>query len=120
MLTLLKRVELGRPLGSTLHLQLDNTTGENKNATVLGFMALLVHWGVFAEAILFFMPKGHTFNLLDQTFGPLINAMKARVMATMSDLLEMMHQVRATAAAIIGAPGGLDRPISPFQLHARC
>lgn len=93
LLTLLKRVELGRPLGSILHLQLDNTTGENKNATVFGFMALLVHWGVFNEAVVFFMPKGHTFNLLDQTFGPLINAMKGEVMATMTDMLNMMHRV---------------------------
>jgi hypothetical protein len=57
------------PTWSTLHLQLDKTTGENKNATVFGFMALLVHWGVFAEAVVFFMPKStpSTFNLLDQT-----------------------------------------------------
>eukprot|EP00962_Isochrysis_galbana_P018841 scaffold5460_cov97-Isochrysis_galbana.AAC.3 len=44
------------------------------------------------------MPKGHTFNLLDQIFGPLINAMKTEVMATMTDMLDMMHKPPATTA----------------------
>lgn len=79
MLTLAHHVAVGRPLGRRLHLQLDNTTAENKNSTVLGFVALLVQWGVFAEASIFFMPKGHTFNLLDQTFSPLILLLKQQV-----------------------------------------
>lgn len=30
------------PLPRTLHLQLDNTTGQNKNSTVIGFLGYLV------------------------------------------------------------------------------
>jgi hypothetical protein len=43
MLSLMKHVELGRPLGKCLRLQLDNTTSENKCRTVIGTCAWLVH-----------------------------------------------------------------------------
>lgn len=91
MLALMKRVEMGRPLGLTLHLQLDNTTGENKNNTVIALCALLVHWGVFVEARMFFMPKGHTYSLLDQSFGPLITGLKQIVVLTQSELFSYVE-----------------------------
>lgn len=86
-LTLMKHVELGRPLGRRLHLQLDNTTAENKNQTMIGAVALLVAWGVFNEAVIFFMPVGHTFNELDAAFSPLITSLFRVVVATMSRLI---------------------------------
>ena len=58
-----------------LHLQLDNTTAENKNNTVVGLMALLVAWNIFQEVTIFFLHVGHTCNDLDQTFSPLIQEM---------------------------------------------
>lgn len=87
MLTLTLHVKLGRPLGRELHLQLDNTTSENKNKTVLGFVALLVAWEVFDTATVFFLPVGHTYNELDAAFSPLITSMLATVVPTISALL---------------------------------
>ena len=84
LLSLMRHVELGRPLGARLHLQLDNTTAENKNKTLLGTVGLLVAWGVFEEVVVFFLPVGHTFNELDAAFGPLITELLRRVIVTMS------------------------------------
>eukprot|EP00965_Chrysotila_dentata_P156514 5171694-Pleurochrysis_carterae.AAC.1 len=55
-----------RPFGSRLHLQLDNTCGENKNVAMVAFLAWLVHQDIFVEAIFFCLMKGHTFTFLDQ------------------------------------------------------
>jgi hypothetical protein len=43
-----------------LILQADNTTSQNKNCFVIGFLALLVHLGLFEDAELYFLPVGHT------------------------------------------------------------
>ena len=86
MLSLFCHLELGRPLGHVLHLQLDNTTAENKCLCVIAVLALLVHRRQFITARMFFMHVGHTYNDLDQTFAPLIQQMLAQVVATVSGL----------------------------------
>eukprot|EP00962_Isochrysis_galbana_P018905 scaffold5482_cov105-Isochrysis_galbana.AAC.1 len=53
---------------------------------MIGAVGLLVQRGIFAQATIFFMPKGHTFNLLDQTFCPLINKLKRTQITTPSEL----------------------------------
>ena len=53
----------------TLFLQLDNTTKQCKSKFVLGFLALLVLWGVFDEATLSFLLVGHTHEDIDQMFS---------------------------------------------------
>eukprot|EP00965_Chrysotila_dentata_P065302 2163938-Pleurochrysis_carterae.AAC.1 len=42
-----------RPLGARLHVQLNNTSGENKNQTMIAFLALLVQNDIFYEAAFF-------------------------------------------------------------------
>lgn len=90
IMSLLAHIEHGRPLGRKLHLQLDNTSAENKNLTIIGLVALLVAWGVFSEASIFFMTVGHTYNELDAAFAPLIDAVQSNVLPTMSALLELV------------------------------
>lgn len=92
MLALDTHATLGRPLGRQLHVQLDNTTAENKNRTLIGLVALLVAWHVFDSATVFFMPVGHTYNDLDATFGPLITALLATVVPTISALLKFIQR----------------------------
>lgn len=96
LLTLAHHVEAGRPLGARLHLQLDNTTAENKNNVIIGVAGLLVAWGWFHEVVIFYMPVGHTYNELDAAFGPLINTLLYTVIATIRELLEFI----ATTLAI--------------------
>eukprot|EP00965_Chrysotila_dentata_P034692 1155085-Pleurochrysis_carterae.AAC.1 len=56
----------GRPFGTRLHIQLDNTCAENKNDTMIAFLAWLVKEDIFIKAAFFCMIKGHTFTSLDQ------------------------------------------------------
>lgn len=78
-------------LGSRLHVQLDNTCGENKNKTVIAFLAWLVYADIFEEAGFFCLMKGHTFTLLDQSFGTLIKGLKAYAVYTISRLLYLIR-----------------------------
>ena len=52
-----------------LYLQLDNTTKQCKSQFLLGYLALLVVWAVFAEVVLSFLPVGHTHEDIDQMFS---------------------------------------------------
>ena len=56
-------------LPKSLYLQLDNTTSQNKNNFVMGFLALLVGWKIFDEVIINFLPVGHTHEDVDQMFS---------------------------------------------------
>ena len=53
-------------LPANLYLQLDNTTRENRNNVLFGFMASLKERDVFDKIILGFLPIGHTHNEPDQ------------------------------------------------------
>ena len=64
-LALVDMVRSGRPLPLQLHLQLDNTTSENKCLTALRFAAWLVARGYVREVRIFFLYKGHTHTILD-------------------------------------------------------
>lgn len=96
ILTLAVHVQLKRPLGRRLHLQLDNTTSENKNNTLLGCVALLVAWGVFEDATVFFLPVGHTYNELDAAFSPLIKYVLSVVVPTVTALIAAIECALAT------------------------
>lgn len=52
-----------------LVLQVDNTTSENKNSVVLGYLASLVGRRIVGRAEVHFMIVGHTHLGLDQTFS---------------------------------------------------
>ena len=92
MLSLFCHHRLGRPLGRSLHLQLDNTTAENKNTTVFGLVAWLVARGIFDEGVIFYMHVGHTYNDLDQTFAPLIAEMLRIAIESVAALLAYLER----------------------------
>lgn len=75
-------------LGRALVLLLDNTTADNKNKTVLAYAAWLVETGSFDKVTLFFLPKGHTYNKLDQVFSALINSLLKSTICTPEQLWE--------------------------------
>ena len=56
-------------LPDELHLQLDNTSGENKNETMIAIGAWLVASGYFKRVRVFFLMVGHTHIIIDQIFG---------------------------------------------------
>ena len=90
MKSLANMVEAGRPLGSSLRVHVDKTTAENKNGTVIGMCAWLVQAGKFEDVTIFFMPVGHTFNALDQSFRPLIQRICDSTIATVDDVVEVI------------------------------
>ena len=52
-----------------LHLQLDNTTKQNKGRALVSYLAYLVFRGTFEQVYLNFLPVGHTHEDIDQFFS---------------------------------------------------
>jgi hypothetical protein len=53
--------------------------------------------GIFVQPTIFFMPNGHTFNLLDQTFCPLINNLKRTQITTPSELSKFIFSAMVSS-----------------------
>jgi hypothetical protein len=43
-----------------LMIQLDNTTKQNKNQFIVGYLSCLIEWGVVDKILVSFLPVGHT------------------------------------------------------------
>ena len=52
-----------------LHICFDNAVGENLNQNVFGYLAQLVHCGIFLEVTVGTLLVGHTHNINDQLFS---------------------------------------------------
>ena len=61
-------------------MQLDNTSKDNKNHTVFGFLAWLVAEGHFAKATVSFLPDGHTYEEIDALFGVVVRYLRRFLM----------------------------------------
>ena len=80
-------LEMEGRLPKTLTLQLDNTTGQNKNNYLLAFLALLVGWKVFENVYVNFLPVGHTHEDIDQMFSRFAIYNRVHDATTPTDLL---------------------------------
>lgn len=69
--TVLHRIisEWEGPLPPVLYVQLDNTTRENKNGVLVGYLNLLVEMGIFEKVKIGFLLVGHTHDQIDQMFS---------------------------------------------------
>jgi hypothetical protein len=76
----------------TLHLQLDNTSKENKNSTVLTYLAILVAQGVFDSVTVNFLPVGHTHEDIDQLFSRIAQLLKKSIVKTVSALMSLLRR----------------------------
>lgn len=56
---------------STLYIQMDNCTGENKNRYILGYSAYLVVKRIFQKVVINYLPVGHTHEDIDSVFSQL-------------------------------------------------
>jgi hypothetical protein len=66
------RLDIKQKEGSippVLHLQLDNTTKQNKGRFLMAYLGYLVQQGVIKEAYCNFLPVGHTHEDIDQFFS---------------------------------------------------
>ncbi len=85
-------------LPAELHLQLDNTSGENKNNTMVAMASWLVHAGYFKRVRVFFLLVGHTHIIIDQVFGVITKSIKSQ------QLLEVRDLVQAIGTALLPNP----------------
>ena len=84
-------------LGEVLYLEFDNTVGENKCKTVIGFAGLLIELGLITRVHIFCKPKGHTFTLLDQSFSKLIRLLSQLAIWSINNLVRVMYSLMRTS-----------------------
>ena len=80
------------PMPQELVVFTDNTGRENKNNTVMRYLAYLVHRGMFRCTALLNLPMGHTHNILDQLFG--IVAHRLQFIDDMNDIGHIQEIVK--------------------------
>jgi len=71
----------------TLHIQLDNTTGENKNEYMIAMCAWLVASGKVKHVRVFFLKVGHTHIVIDHVFGVVTVGLRRQELMTPADLM---------------------------------
>lgn len=109
--TLLKLQELRQIWAEDLHVQLDNTSKDNKNHTVFGFLAWLVAEGHFVNATISFLPVGHTHEDIDALFGVVVRYLrKFPITFTHADLIKQVD------AALSGCNRTSWAPASPAEV----
>lgn len=86
------------PMPTDMTVFVDNTPRENKNTTVLAFIALLQSRHMFRSTGLLFHCKGHTHNILDQLYGIVSRAFQYQ------DQLQDLDAVRETIKEILNRP----------------
>ena len=92
--TLLKLAKIRKVWPRNFVLQLDNTSGDNKNHTVKAYLAWLVATGVFETVTERFLPVGHTHEDIDAYFGILRRHIwtKGETIWTIDQLHAVVHE----------------------------
>jgi len=86
----LHQLKLRNTLGKRLYLQLDNTTAENKNHTMLAWASVCVSFGWFESIVISFLPIGHTGEDIDSLWSRLINGIKVTGVTRLSEILSSL------------------------------
>jgi len=73
-------------LPSTLFVQVDNCSRENKNRFFFAYMECLVSLGVFVDVYVSFLPVGHTHEDIDQAFSCTSRRLRNCSAVTLADL----------------------------------
>jgi hypothetical protein len=74
-----------------LYLQLDNASGPNKNDTLISFLSMLVHRGIFRKVKINFMLTGHTHGIVDQMFSHYSTTIHTRGCRTIKKVSDVFH-----------------------------
>ena len=87
-----------------LHITLDNTTGENKNETMLAMCAWLVSSGKVKQVRVLFLPVGHTHIVIDHVFGVITVGLRRTELLVPSDLVRNIDATLADNPQYMGKP----------------
>jgi len=85
-----------------LFIEMDNTSRDNKNQYVLGYLTHLVDSNVFKTIYVSFLVPGHTHEDIDQLFSVLTEALRSREGGDRSrrnkitSPLQYQHKLRTT------------------------
>ncbi len=74
-----------------LFIQLDNCIKENKNRYLFAYMESLIHWNIFDEVTMGFLPVGHTHEDIDQTFSRTSDRLRSNNAITLGELHEELR-----------------------------
>jgi len=80
-----------------LFIQMDNTSRDNKNQYVFGYLSMLVERGVFDEIDVNFLPVGHTHEDIDQFFSVLTRKLRYKDAYTFEDWKEIIYDAFSNA-----------------------
>jgi len=78
-----------------LHIQLDNTTAENKNLVMVSMASWLVKSGKVKRVRVFFLLVGHTHIIIDQIFGVITVRLRRSELLTPADLIDNIERTLA-------------------------
>jgi hypothetical protein len=81
-----------RNLPQVLYLQLDNTSRENKNQIVFGYLSMLVQLGIFQKVKIDFLLVGHTHDHIDQMFSHFSVTLKRKNVGSLPSLIECIKK----------------------------
>ena len=88
-----------------LHVTVDNTTGENKNETLLAMCAWLVASKKVSQVRVLFLMVGHTHVIIDHIFGVVTVGLRRKELVTPEDLAQNIN------ASLAANPQYLAKPI---------
>jgi hypothetical protein len=79
-------------LPQVLYLQLDNTSLENKNQIVFGYLSMLVKLGIFQNVKVVFLLVGHTHDHIDQMLSHFSVTLKMKNVGILPSLIETIKK----------------------------
>jgi len=79
-------------LPQVLYLQLDNTSHENKNQIVFGYLSMLVELGIFQKVKFGFLLVGLTHDHIDQIFSHFSVTLKRENVGSLPSLIECIKK----------------------------
>ena len=91
-----------RPLPEELHLQLDNTVGENKCVIMFVFAGWLVQMRYVKRVRIFFLMKGHTHVIIDQAFGAITKHLRCQNVYTVQQMIQYIADVLSRSSKYSG------------------
>jgi hypothetical protein len=71
---------------------LDNTSRENKNKIVFGYLSMLVEMGIFQKVKVGFLLVGHTHDHIDQMFSHFSVTLKMKNVGSLPSLIECIKK----------------------------
>ena len=87
-----------------LHITVDNTTGENKNETLLAMCAWLVASGRVKQVRVLFLMVGHTHVIIDHIFGVITVGLRRKELLLPEDLVQNIESSLAQNPQYMAKP----------------